>query len=62
MPRSFKKVLMECLGNYSLRWFLRDDMEQPCEFMDIFCRTPNWSLEFLSPDPEDDMMLYGIIN
>jgi hypothetical protein len=32
-------------GNFSLRWFLPDDVELPNEFTDIFCGTPHWSLE-----------------
>ena len=29
LPNSFKKVLLEFSGNFSLRWFLPDDMELP---------------------------------
>ena len=32
LPESFKKVLKEFSGNFSLRWFLHDNMEQPNEF------------------------------
>ncbi|HDR5277389.1 TPA: SMI1/KNR4 family protein [Bacillus thuringiensis] len=48
LPNSFKKVLLEFSGNFSLRWFLPDDVELPNEFTDIFCGTPHWSLESLS--------------
>lgn len=55
LPESFKKVLKEFSGNFSLRWFLPDNMEQPNEFKDIFCGTPHWSLELLSQFEEDRM-------
>lgn len=55
LPESFKKVLKEFSGNFSLRWFLPDNMEQPNEFKDIFCGTPHWSLERLSQFEEDRM-------
>lgn len=45
LPESFRKVLLEFSGDFSLRWFLPDDMEQPNEFRGIFCGTPHWSLE-----------------
>ena len=48
LPNSFKKVLLEFSGNFSLRWFLPDDVELPNELTDIFCGTPHWSLESLS--------------
>ncbi|MFJ7954225.1 SMI1/KNR4 family protein [Lysinibacillus sp. NPDC096418] len=68
LPASFKKVLIEFSGNFSLRWFLPDNMEQPNEFREIFCGTPHWGLELLPqfeedrigwienvfPNPEDD--------
>ncbi|PFS61708.1 SMI1/KNR4 family protein [Bacillus cereus] len=68
LPNSFKKVLLEFSGNFSLRWFLPDDMEIPNEFSEIFCGTPHWSLENLFefekerkdwidtvfPNPEDE--------
>ncbi|WP_219375604.1 SMI1/KNR4 family protein [Bacillus mycoides] len=68
LPNSFKKVLLEFSGNFSLRWFSPDDMELPNEFREIFCGTPHWSLESLSefekerkdwidtvfPNPEDE--------
>ncbi|QTD40409.1 SMI1/KNR4 family protein [Sporosarcina sp. Te-1] len=47
LPKSFKKVLQEFSGNFSLRWFLPDNREQPNEFREIFCGTPHWSLELL---------------
>jgi len=53
LPISFKKVLTEFSGNFSLRWFLPDDMEQPNEFREFFCGTPHWSLELL-PQLEED--------
>ncbi|MGR5994546.1 SMI1/KNR4 family protein [Bacillus cereus] len=46
LPNSFKKVLLEFSGNFSLRWFLPDDVELPNEFTDIFLR--NTPLEFKS--------------
>lgn len=55
LPESFKKVLKEFSGNFSLRWFLPDNMEQPNEFKGIFCGTPHWSLELLSQFEEDRM-------
>lgn len=48
LPVSFKKVLKEFSGNFSLRWFLPEEMERPNEFIEIFCGTPHWSLELLS--------------
>ncbi|WP_313894427.1 SMI1/KNR4 family protein [Psychrobacillus sp.] len=45
LPESFRKVLLEFSGDFSLRWFLPDDMEQPNEFSGIFCGTPHWNLE-----------------
>lgn len=68
LPNSFKKVLLEFSGNFSLRWFLSDDMQIPNEFSEIFCGTPHWSLENLFelekerkdwidtafPNPEDE--------
>ena len=61
LPVSFKKVLTEFSGNFSLRWFLPGNMEQPHEFREIFCGTPQWNLESLFPfetdafsDPEDE--------
>lgn len=53
LPDSFKKVLTEFSGNFSFRWFLPDDMEQPNEFRGIFCGTPHWSLELLPQFEED---------
>ncbi len=47
LPESFKKVLQEFSGNFSLRWFLPDEMKQPNEFSEFFCGTPHWSLELL---------------
>ena len=47
LPESFKKVLTEFSGNFSLRWFLPEDMDPPHEFREIFSGTPNWSLERL---------------
>ncbi|PEJ58789.1 SMI1/KNR4 family protein [Bacillus sp. AFS002410] len=55
LPESFKKVLIEFSGNFSLRWFLPDHMEQPNEFREIFCGTPHWSLELLLQSEEDRM-------
>lgn len=53
LPACFKKVLLEFSGNFSFRWFLPDDMEQPNEFREIFCGTPHWSLELLTQFEED---------
>ncbi|GKV56222.1 hypothetical protein NCCP2222_21690 [Sporosarcina sp. NCCP-2222] len=47
LPKSFKKVLQEFSGNFSLRWFLPDDSEQPDEFRGVFCGTPHWGLKLL---------------
>jgi len=55
LPESFKKVLKEFSGNFSLRWFLPDNMEQPNEFREIFSGRPHWSLELLSQFEEDRM-------
>lgn len=55
LPESFKKVLNEFSSNFSLRWFLPDNMEQPKEFREIFSGTPHWSLELLSQCEEDRM-------
>lgn len=53
LPESFKKVLKEFSGNFSLRWFLPDNMKQPNEFREIFSGCPHWSLEHL-PQLEED--------
>jgi hypothetical protein len=53
LPESFKKVLKEFSGNFSLRWFLPDNMVQPNEFSEIFSGCPHWSLEFLPQFEED---------
>jgi hypothetical protein len=53
LPESFKRALIEFSGNFSLRWFLPDNMEQPNEFREIFCGTPQWSLELLSQYEDD---------
>lgn len=55
LPESFKKVLREFSGSFSLRWFLPDNMEKPNEFRGIFSGTPHWSLELL-PQFEEDRM------
>jgi hypothetical protein len=55
LPESFKKVLNEFSANFSLRWFLPDNMEQPNEFREIFSGRPHWSLELL-PQFEEDRM------
>ena len=47
LPDSFKTVLTEFSGNFSFRWFLPDNLEQPYEFRGIFSGTPNWSLDRL---------------
>lgn len=47
LPKSFKQVLQEYSGNFSIRWFLPDNLERPHEFIEIFCGTPHWSLERL---------------
>lgn len=53
LPDSFKKVLTEFTGHFSLRWFLPDDIEHSEEFQEIFCGTPHWSLDLLVQCEED---------
>lgn len=55
LPESFKKVLNEFSGNFSLRWFLPDNLEQPNEFREIFCGTPHWGIDLLIQLEEDRM-------
>jgi hypothetical protein len=46
-PKSFKKVIQEFSGNFSIRWFLPDEMEPPHEFRGIFSGTPHWGLDLI---------------
>lgn len=47
LPASFKKVLLEFSKNFSLRWFLPDEIHRPDEFREIFSGRPHWSLKLL---------------
>ncbi|MDN4608461.1 SMI1/KNR4 family protein [Sporosarcina highlanderae] len=53
LPVSFKKVLEEFSGEFSLRWFLPD--ERADEFEGVFSGTPHWSLKRL-PEIEEYRM------
>lgn len=53
LPESFKKVLLEFSGNFSMRWFLPDDLKMPDEFREIFSGCPHWGLKLLPQFEED---------
>ena len=51
LPESFKKVLKEFSGNFSLRWFLPDNMEQ---LLSQFEEDRMGWIENVFPNPEDE--------
>ncbi|MFD1030797.1 SMI1/KNR4 family protein [Metaplanococcus flavidus] len=53
LPHSFKMVLTEFSSNFSLRWFLPEELEPPEEFKFIYCGMPHWGLELLPQFEED---------
>ncbi|GGN91430.1 SMI1/KNR4 family protein [Saccharibacillus kuerlensis] len=60
LPLSFRQVLLQCSGEFDLRWFLDEDTELPSPYQGIFCGILQWSLtSLLEIDEAKDFWVEG---